>query len=183
MQNGHDFSILRRLRKAANLTLNELAEKSGVSYAVISRLERNQANPSLDAIANLSAVFNLTSSELIAMSEPERPALYTAGSYRNRGFQFQRTELDQMVILHGRAAKGEKLHNPEKNSDDIEYLTVLDGRLKLILNDKEFELEPGHTIRFGAFFDHTYEAMTDITLQIIHFPKGQRWQRQYQQQS
>ncbi|RKX92599.1 MAG: hypothetical protein DRZ90_13690, partial [Spirochaetes bacterium] len=37
----YDFSILRNLRKRSGFTIADVSEKSGVSQAVISKLERN----------------------------------------------------------------------------------------------------------------------------------------------
>lgn len=41
---------LKALRKSRNLSQIELAEKSGVSQGMISRMERGTANPTLDVI-------------------------------------------------------------------------------------------------------------------------------------
>ena len=44
-QRTYDFSILRNLRKAQGFTMMDIARSSGISTAVISRIERNQAGP------------------------------------------------------------------------------------------------------------------------------------------
>ena len=44
-ERNYDFSILRSLRKTQAYTIADVAENSGISTAVISRIERNQAMP------------------------------------------------------------------------------------------------------------------------------------------
>ena len=44
---------LRRLRADAGLTLDELAARSGVSRAMISRIERAEASPTAGLLARL----------------------------------------------------------------------------------------------------------------------------------
>ena len=41
---------LQLLRLAENLTLDELSEKSGVSTAILSQIERNKSNPTLSTL-------------------------------------------------------------------------------------------------------------------------------------
>mgnify|MGYP001837380540 CR=1 FL=1 len=45
-----DFTILRELRKRAGLSIGEVSAESGVSAAVISKLERNRTRAELDTL-------------------------------------------------------------------------------------------------------------------------------------
>ena len=50
----YDFSILRSLRKRSNLTIADVSDKSGVSPAVISKLERNQTSAELETLFRIA---------------------------------------------------------------------------------------------------------------------------------
>ncbi len=55
-QNGvcmYDFGIVRELRKREGFTLDEIQARSGVTPAVLSRIERNMAQPELDTLYRL----------------------------------------------------------------------------------------------------------------------------------
>lgn len=60
---------LLTLRKANNLTQEQLAEKLDVSRQSVSKWESGQAAPELDKIVALSSVFNVTTDYLLKSSE------------------------------------------------------------------------------------------------------------------
>lgn len=65
-----DFSEkLLTLRKANNLTQEQLAEKLDVSRQSVSKWESGQATPELDKIVALSAIFDVTTDYLLKSSE------------------------------------------------------------------------------------------------------------------
>ncbi|MFN8581982.1 MAG: helix-turn-helix transcriptional regulator [Gemmatimonadaceae bacterium] len=55
-------ALLVRARESASLSQRELAERAGTAQSVVARIERGQANPTLDTITRLLAVcgFELT---------------------------------------------------------------------------------------------------------------------------
>jgi transcriptional regulator with XRE-family HTH domain len=66
---------LKTLRARAGLTLDELAERSGVSRAMISRIERMEASPTAALLARLSEALGLTLSAFFADDEPSASPL------------------------------------------------------------------------------------------------------------
>ena len=60
---------LRGEREARGWSLNDLAERSGVSRAMISRIERGEASPTAVLLGRLSGAFGLTLSNLLARIE------------------------------------------------------------------------------------------------------------------
>ena len=64
----YDFSFLRQLRKRDDLTIGDVSARSGISAAVISKLERNQTRAELETLFKLSRVFGLTTNELVALA-------------------------------------------------------------------------------------------------------------------
>ena len=60
---------LRLLRTARNLTLDDLASASGVSRAMISRIERGEASPTAQLLSRLCAALDLTLSAFFAFSQ------------------------------------------------------------------------------------------------------------------
>jgi transcriptional regulator with XRE-family HTH domain len=56
-------------REARSWSLSELAERSGVSKAMISKIERGEASPTAMVLGRLSGAFGLTLSTLLALAE------------------------------------------------------------------------------------------------------------------
>lgn len=65
---------IRRERKARGWTLIDLAEKAGVSRAMISKVERCEASPTATVIGRLSAAFGQTMSELLSNAPLAAPS-------------------------------------------------------------------------------------------------------------
>src|SRR5215475_2413380 len=56
-------------REARGWSLADLAERSGVSKAMISKIERGEASPTASLLGRLSGAFGLTMSTLLARAE------------------------------------------------------------------------------------------------------------------
>ncbi|MFB9949502.1 helix-turn-helix domain-containing protein [Rhizobium puerariae] len=59
-------------REARHWSLSELAERSGVSKAMISKIERGEASPTATVLGRLSGAFGLPLSVLLALAERGR---------------------------------------------------------------------------------------------------------------
>ncbi|MDP0499845.1 MAG: helix-turn-helix domain-containing protein [Verrucomicrobiota bacterium JB022] len=170
-----DFSILRELRKQHGLTMDEVSTRSGVSVAVISKLERNQSRAELETIYKLSRVFELSAADLLALAESPFAHRERETNYRSDGFQFRRISYANAIVLQGEAPAGAHVKRPEVHHDDYEVCWVTKGRLRLQLPHETYELEAGESLQFDAVLEHTYEALEDSALIIIHLRKEKRY--------
>lgn len=62
-------ATLRAERAAARLTQTELAERSGLGYQTVMRLEKGERSPSVAQLAALCSVLGLSMSELVERAE------------------------------------------------------------------------------------------------------------------
>src|SRR5689334_13346294 len=62
---------LRREREARDWSIARLAETSGVSRAMISKIERGEASPTAALLGRLSGAFGLSLSTLLARAEAD----------------------------------------------------------------------------------------------------------------
>src|SRR5690349_4207921 len=62
-------ATVRRAREARGLSVAALAEASGVSRAMIAKVERDDAQPTAALLGRLSGALGLTLSELVAQAE------------------------------------------------------------------------------------------------------------------
>ncbi len=170
-----DFTVLRSLREQREMTLQELSTASGVSVAVISKLERNQQSAALDTIYRLARAFGLSATDLLAMAES--PLAHRVGekTYRSGEFKFRQIKYANVVGLLGTAPKGAKVTRPEIHHDDTEVCWVTEGKLRLMLPHEECVLSAGESIQFDAIQQHTYEALADSQFIILHLRKDKRY--------
>ena len=160
-------SRVRELRRVKGLTLNELAETSGVSRAMISKIERGEKNPTLVVAAGISEGLGVTLSQLIGTVE-RREVVVIPRDRRmvmrdpETGFERQllsptfgsrAVEFIRNVIPEG-STSGEF---PPHKRDVQEYLVVERGRLAAILDGEQYLLETGDAVYFEADVAHRFD--------------------------
>lgn len=170
-----DFSILRDFRKRLNMSIAELAEKSGISASVISKLERNCNSAELDTLYRIAKVFGMTLSDLVSLAENRTSHCVSSSSYRSGDFIFDRVDYGNMRCMHAAAEKGAKLSTPELHRDDYELCWVLKGKIRFSLPNEIYEMSGGESIQFDALLPHVYEVLEDTEIIIVHLRKGKRF--------
>ena len=170
-----NFSVLRTLREQHELTLAALSDASGVSAAVISKLERNQQSAELDTLYRLARAFSLSATDLLAMCESDLAHRTAEKSYRSGDFRFRQVKYANVVAHLGSAPKGAKVNRPEIHHDDTEVCWVTEGRIRLTLPHESVELGAGESIQFDAIQQHTYETLADSQFVILHLRKDKRY--------
>jgi Predicted transcriptional regulators len=67
---------VRQERVKKSWSLTDLAEKSGVSRAMIHKIERGESSPTATILARLSGAFDMSMSQLIALTEKRSGTLF-----------------------------------------------------------------------------------------------------------
>ncbi|MEQ9825436.1 MAG: helix-turn-helix domain-containing protein [Puniceicoccaceae bacterium] len=171
----YDFSILRTLRKREGMTIGQVSERSGVSTAVISKLERNQSSAELETLFKLARVFGMTATDLIAMAESPLAHVTRENAYASDGFELRRIRYSNASVFFGSARKGAKISKPEIHHDEYEICWVIEGSIRLVLPHENHALIAGESLQFDAIQQHTYEALEDAKLIITHVRKENRF--------
>ncbi|NDV61707.1 helix-turn-helix domain-containing protein [Puniceicoccales bacterium CK1056] len=170
-----DFSILREIRKREGLTLDEVASRSGLSIAVISRIERNQTSAELETLYKLGRVFGMSATDLLALTESRMAHRKVEDSYQSDGFQFRVVRYANHSCFLGEAKAGARIRKPEIHHDDHETCWVIEGRLRVELPHETVELGAGESLQFDAIQEHSYEAVEDSRLILVHVKKRKRY--------
>lgn len=95
-----DFSEkLLTLRKANDLTQEQLAEKLDVSRQSISKWESGQATPELEKIVTLSAIFNVTTDYLLKSSEIDDLSVKTEMLEKQQQMMIEQEQKQRQVFI------------------------------------------------------------------------------------
>ncbi|MEN8662432.1 MAG: helix-turn-helix domain-containing protein [Lentimonas sp.] len=170
-----DFSIVRDLRKREGMTLEDVSEKSGISIAGLSKLERNQNMIELDTLYRLARVFGLSATDLLNLAESCSAHCKDAETYTSGSFDFEKVSFKGINCFHAKATAGGELSKPEAHGDDFEICWLLKGRIRITLPREQHTLTPGHAIKFDAALPHSYEIFEDSEVSIIHLEKTHRF--------
>lgn len=171
----YDFAVLRQLRMASGLTLQQASERSGISASVISKLERNQTTAELETLFKLGRLFDMSATDLLALAEAPLAHRKKAVAYRSGDFRFQRIQYGNVQAFLGEAKAGATISRPEIHHDDLEVCWVLEGCIRLSLTHQVILVHAGESVQFDAVRGHSYEALSDVRLILMHLRKDRRY--------
>lgn len=148
------------LRSKQGLSLEDVAQKSGISRATLSRIENADVSPTAETLSALSTTFGMPLSRLIAATEDSFPALIPfddqqettdpGTSLTRRGVSPVSPDLLASVEeAHLPPGNHVKMANNSKPAQEI-HLIVLDGALTVSLDDEEHNLTSGDCLRYKA---------------------------------
>lgn len=155
---------VRRARLARGLSLRGLAELTGASKALLSQIERCEANPTLAVVGRLADALDQGVADLL------RDALQTPTVIRHVGFGDDATSVEvrtlfasldrrRFEVTEGVIPIGAVSTKSSHGSGSIEYAYVVAGAVHVRSNGWEVEVAAGDAIRFSAEFEHVYEAI------------------------
>jgi len=158
---------VKELRRRRRLTLEELAELSGVSRAMISKLERGEKNPTLVVAAKLAEGLGVTLSQLAGMEE--RREVVVVPKERRMVMRDPETGFERQLLSPNFVGSGvEFIRNeipdgstsgefPPHRRGVEEHIVVERGSLRATLGREEYLLEEGDAIYFEADVKHRFD--------------------------
>ncbi|HEY9163161.1 MAG TPA: cupin domain-containing protein [Magnetovibrio sp.] len=175
---GADIDIgsrLRRLRKGAGLSQRELADKCGVTNAMISLIETDSTNPSVGTLKSILDGLSVSLSDFFAMAEEaEQKVYYSADelveiaggriSYRQVGADLRGRTLQ---ILHERLKPGADTGKAKLTHDAQEGGVVLRGRVELTVGTQKRVLRAGDAYYFDSRIPHRFRNVGDEECEIV----------------
>jgi transcriptional regulator with XRE-family HTH domain len=160
---------VRTERDRRRWTLAHLADASGVSSAMISRIERGESSPTAVVLGKLSAAFQLSVAALLAAADetfdgvrrgPETPEWRDPDTgYGRRQITGPRFPCEVAEI---RLPAGARVPYPAAAFAFVRQVVwVLDGRLTFHDGATNHELDAGDTIELGEPADRVFANTTD----------------------
>src|SRR5436309_3543875 len=161
---------VRALREAMDLSLRDLAERSGVSAPMLSQVERGETSPTLQVATRIATGLELRLSQLLRLDEdgavsvvrrPER----RKGPARAGGHHYeiltpplpgQRAELSRHTLAAG-AVTGGPGDPPMHEPGSRETALVLEGAVVLAIDGERHALAAGDCVTFDADLAHHFE--------------------------
>jgi len=160
---GIDERLARRLREARAMrgqTLEQLAERSGVSRAMISRIERAESSPTAALLGRLCAGLDITISSLfVDLEAPPSPLIRRADQpvWRDPETGYVRRNVappgagSMQEIVHVRLPAGKRVDYPAAAYAESEHhILLLDGALEFGNGAEVYRLEPGDCLRVAT---------------------------------
>jgi transcriptional regulator with XRE-family HTH domain len=157
---------IRHFRKKNNFSLEQLAEASGVSRSMISKIERCETVPSTVILSKLAEALGVTFSQLMAPAV-EREIVHIPAArqpiLRDEESGFLRRCISPVLpgrgidwVLNTLPPEAETGNFVAHRRGVEEYIFVLRGRMRVSIGDQRVNLSQGDSLYFQADADHSF---------------------------
>jgi transcriptional regulator with XRE-family HTH domain len=159
---------VRALRENMDLSLRDLAERSGVSAPMLSQVERGETSPTIAVATRIASGLDLSLSQLLRLDESRHVVITRSNqrrSRRRRGHVVeeltpplpgQRADVSIHTLAAG-AATGGSGDPPMHEPGSRETAVVLEGSIDLFIDGERNELAEGDSVTFDADLPHHFE--------------------------
>ncbi|MEQ5839527.1 XRE family transcriptional regulator [Paraburkholderia acidicola] len=159
---------LKSLRAAQNWSLDELASRSAISRATLSRLENAEVSPTASVLGKLCTAYGLTMSRLMRMVEEDfapvvRRSAQTVWTDPEHGFR-RRSVSPPAQTLSGEALAceleaGTRIEYEDTPRPGLEHhLILIEGQLAVTVDGQTHDLQAGDCLRYQLFGPSVFET-------------------------
>ncbi|MFJ4441161.1 helix-turn-helix domain-containing protein [Pseudomonas sp. NPDC089422] len=168
---------LKVLRKKLGVTLETLAEKSGMTKSYLSKVERGLNTPSIAAALKLARALNVNVEELFAeehtgqrryslVRQGERQAL--VGDGHGPGYAALTRQFGQHSLLPFLIQPPTAFSDPTfKEHEGEEFLFVHAGQVEVDFMNERVLLEQGDALHFNAQTPHRLRSVGEQPAQLL----------------
>ncbi len=164
---------IRGVRRGAQLTLDVLAQRTGLSKALLSKIENGKVSSPISTYAKIARSLGVSLSELLREAEETRFLLIRREERKPRssrktpyGYSFESLgarwpNKSWSPFLMTYEPLPEPHTSPGFNYEGEEFIYVLEGRLEFFCGDSKYELAPGDCLFVDGSLPHGGRALGD----------------------
>jgi transcriptional regulator with XRE-family HTH domain len=168
---------LRHHRRTQQLSLDDLAQRSGVSRAALSQIEGARTNPTLSVLWKIAVGLGMPFQELLGTQASSGPRVLRAGD--TPALRTANGQMESRLLSPGGSSPGVEVyelrlaprgsHPSEPHSvGTTETVVVLTGALRMIIDEQSYDLATGDSIFFNADVRHVYESRSSHATRCIN---------------
>lgn len=169
---GAKVQQFRTMRKK---TLRELAAEAGLTPSMLSQIENNVVNPSINTLKAVAEVLQVPLFKFFQDDNTEDKIVVRRGKYKIIGhpdeevvYQLLTPDVNGMIefcamtIPPGQASSEKERGHIGEEVSYVEY-----GRARLFIEEKVYELEKGDCAKIPGMSPHRWENAGDEELKVI----------------
>lgn len=170
---------VREFRAALGLSVTQLAERSGLSKSMLSKIENAKASSSLGTLARLSEALSVPVTAFFRGLDEEHDVLHIKagrgldiehrGSRSGSRYQLlgrMRSPYDLLEPLLVTISRRSKIF-PLYQHQGTELLYILSGRMAYTVGDDRYELDPGDALQFAGEVPHGPVEMDELPVRFL----------------
>lgn len=180
-------SRLKSLRSEHRYSIRGLASKAGVSASLVSDIEKSKVEPSISTLKRLATAMGTTityffteqtqtngrvvrSNERVLLEGAIQSSAEFRAGMQSAGVRFELAspvDAEAIEAIYGRYDVGASLGDESYTHEGEEWGMVLAGRLKVIVGDEVYFLDPGDSIWFPSTIPHRMENVASVPTEYI----------------
>ncbi|MGN0136828.1 helix-turn-helix domain-containing protein [Anaerotignum sp.] len=173
---------LKRIRKEKKLSLDAVAEMTGVSKSMLGQIERGESSPTVATLWKIATGLHISFTALLEGEAEEtnfipredlQALLSDEGRFRLYPF-FPYDDSKRFEMLSIEMEPGCRSESVPHEEGTEEYVLVFEGALKLTVGENEYLIQAGDGIRYGASKPHVYENPGNVPSKlcmVIYYKK------------
>ncbi len=173
---------IRELRETKGLSLQDMANRTGYTSALLSQVENHFISPPLGALIKIAKALEVKvgtffgdepreSYAIVRKEERKHISRYASKegvsygySYESLGFDKKDRQMEPfLVTLEPATVKSEKL----SSHDGEEFIFILEGEMEAILGDHKDILYPGDCIYYDSTIPHKVQCHRELPTKIL----------------
>lgn len=169
---------IRELRKSKNFSIIDLSKESGLSTGLISQIERNKVVPSIKVMWKIANVLDVNIGyffdeddenieEKIVVRKDHRKSINTNDSTKSYELLMPNLNNKSIEFILITLDKETKINKELVSHKGEECGYIIEGKMKIILENKEYILEKGDSFYFDSKIPHVYENYGDETCVLV----------------
>ena len=164
-------TVIRKHRKKDKLTLRVVAETAGISEGFLSQIENNVNSPSVDTLVKICNAIGINAGDVLNQVENQEKIIVvykkdwneieiprTGFATRHLFSPEERTDLDSAILAID-PGKSIPVRKNIKNSQEV--LSILKGKIELILGDEKIILNEGDSAHY--FTNPENQKVTNVS--------------------
>jgi transcriptional regulator with XRE-family HTH domain len=169
---------LEALRKTQKMSLTELANKSGVQLATLSRIENMKMVGTLESHMNIAKALGVDVTELykdihketaeIEVSEPKnRTDVFSHSEHSSYEILTKHVLQKKMMPVLVRIDAQGKTNKEQNQAGTEKFLFVLEGNIEADINGQKFKLGKNSSLYFDATLPHYLTNTGKMTAKVL----------------
>ena len=177
---GHIGLEIKRQRLARGIKLREIADLVGASQGMLSKIENNQTNVSLEVLEKICKALGMSVSEIFGnydrprgaaqyVKANEGPEVIGRGTSRGHNYRllfyekgYEKVFEPFLVTLNDASEVFPTFSHP-----GVEFIHLIQGELTYRVGDERFDLRPGDSLTFDSLVPHGPAALKRVPARLL----------------
>ncbi len=172
---------LKRIRKAREMSLDDVAKQTGISKSMLGQIERGVSIPTVETLGKIvsglrisyNSLISAAKNDVVLVNKTDLKPSYISENADYKAYEYFPYEDDRTFEIYLMNLEAHASYSSESHGDNTyEYLTVLSGTLTVKIEDKTYDVTEENSIRFPTNGRHEYINKSD---ELVKFSVTFTW--------